>query len=263
MADATIREVGPAALREAAAVLAAGGLVALPTLTNYGLFCDPFNAAAIDRLFEAKRRTKFGPLSLFVARPEEAEQYVEVPAELGPAVLGEIWPSPTALIFPRRYAFPPRLTLGLPTLAVCCQGPGSPLQSVLELRGRPLGASSANLSGQGDIDVTFEVTVADLGDRVDLILDEGKERRAARVPQRHPGNTIVDLTFTPAHLVRRGFVDPRSLEPHFPGLRTDTSAYPALLQQRRAELPAAGTDTAPTGSTGQGGAEPRGTAGEG
>ncbi|WP_405591061.1 L-threonylcarbamoyladenylate synthase [Streptomyces sp. NBC_01190] len=236
MTESTVRELSPDTLREAAAVLADGGLVALPTLTNYGLFCDPFNAQAIDRLFEAKRRTKFGPLSLFVAEAGQAERYVEVPATLRPAILEKVWPAPTALVMRRAYPFPPRLTLGLPTLAVCCQGPGSPLQDVLELLGRPLGASSANLSGQGAIDVTFDVTVADLGDRVDLIVDEGQERRDARPPQAHPGNTIIDLTFDPPHLVRHGFVDPETLAPYFPGLDRDTSGYAALLEERRSAL---------------------------
>jgi L-threonylcarbamoyladenylate synthase len=233
MTEPTVRELSSETLREAATVLADGGLVALPTLTNYGLFCDPFNARAIDRLFEAKRRTKFGPLSLFVAEAEQAEGYVDVPAALRSAVLERVWPGPTALIMRRTYPFPPRLTLGLPTLAVCCQGPGSPLQDVLELLGRPLGASSANLSGQGAIDVTFDVTVADLAGRVDLIVDEGHERRDARPPQTHPGNTIIDLTFDPPHLVRHGFVDPERLLTHFPGLNKDTGQYPALLEERR------------------------------
>jgi len=235
MDDVNVRSVSPASLKEAADIVRGGGLVALPTLTNYGLFCDPFNADAIDRLFEAKKRTKFGPLSIFVAQPDQAQRYARLPDGIDPAVLDEVWPSPTAMIFWRSHPFPPRLTLGLPTLAVCCQGPGSPLQEVLELMDQPLGASSANLSGQGDIDVTFEVTLADLGDRVDLILDEGEERRQARPPQQHPGNTIIDLTFTPPHLVRHGFVDPGTLAQHFTDLNQDPSSYAQLLDQRRTQ----------------------------
>ncbi|MFH9405022.1 L-threonylcarbamoyladenylate synthase [Streptomyces sp. NPDC017638] len=244
MTTARIVATSPAALQEAADVLRGGGLVALPTLTNYGLFCDPFNAAAVDRVFEAKQRTKFGPLSLFVPEPRQAEEYVRIPDGFGPAVLERIWPSPTAVICWKKHPFPPRMTLGLPTLAVCCQGPGSPLQEVLRLIGQPLGASSANLSGQGDIDVTFDVTVRDLGDRVDLILDEGETRRANRRPQKHPGNTIIDLTFTRPHLVRHGFVGPETLIPHLPDLDLDTEAYPALLRKRRAETEATGPEPA-------------------
>lgn len=231
-----VKLFSPATVREGVDVLRSGGLVVLPTLTNYGLFCDPFNADAIRRLFEAKNRTKFGPLTLFIAEPAEAEQYVRVPDSIDRNLAWQLWPSPAAMICWRAYPFPDQLTLGLPTLAVCCQGKGAALHDVLLAAGQPLGASSANLSGQGSIDVTLDVAVHDLASRVDLIIAETPEQNAARKPQEHPGNSIVDLTFDPPRLVRHGFVSPATMRQYLPGLNEDVDGYPALLEQRRGEM---------------------------
>ena len=217
-------------LTRAAEIITKGGLVVTPSRTNYGLVCSPFDGQAIRRVFEVKRRTKFGPLTVFIARPGEAEAYVRLPSGMDTGALHRIWPGELALIFERAYPFPEALTLGSPTVAVCCQGE-SPLQRLAQLAGSPLAGTSANLSGQGDIFVDFAKALADLGDRVDLVLRALGEPTHP-VPPAHPGNTIVDLTFDVPRLVRHGAVPVDRVRRFFPDLDEDVERYRVLLDQR-------------------------------
>ncbi len=159
-------------IARAAAILAAGGLVALPTETVYGLAADATDGRAVARIFEAKGRPSFNPLIVHVPDIAAARRLAEMPGR-AEALAGAFWPGPLTLALPLRpgAGLSPLVTAGLPTVAL--RVPAHPAtQAVLRGLGRPLAAPSANPSGR--ISATEARHVLEgLGDRVDAILDAG------------------------------------------------------------------------------------------
>lgn len=158
-------------LRAAVGLLRAGGLVAFPTETVYGLGADARMPAAVAGIYAAKGRPSFNPLIVHVADPDAAAAH----AQLGPAarVLADrFWPGPLTLVLPRRgTALAEAVTAGLPTVAM--RVPAHPLaHALLAAFGGPLAAPSANPSGR--VSATTAAHVLDgLAGRIDAVLDGG------------------------------------------------------------------------------------------
>lgn len=229
----TILDESPESLRHAAEVLSGGGIIVIPSRTNYALICDAVSSAAVERLFLAKRRTKFGPLTLAVPDIESTGKYVSFPADFGMAELRRIWPDEVSFIFQLAYDLPRALTMGAQTIAVMRQHECA-LNRLLDVFKRPVGLTSANLSGQGNIVVTREKAIEDLSDEVDLIIvnDRADEVVDTSAPGVNPSNTIVDFSFGTPYLVRAGAVPARTLTPWIPELVLDTEQYKRLLAER-------------------------------
>jgi L-threonylcarbamoyladenylate synthase len=163
---------GGATAALAARVLAAGGLVAFPTETVYGLGADATNAEAVARLYEAKGRPSFNPLIAHVTDAAAARAL----ARLDPAaerLAAAFWPGPLTLVLPRRPDCPVAelATAGLDTIAV--RVPSHPVaRDILAAVGRPLVAPSANRSGHVS-PTTAQHVLADLRGRIELIVDGG------------------------------------------------------------------------------------------
>lgn len=219
------------AIRQAVDVLEAGGLVITPTRTQYNLISDAFSAEATDRVFHAKRRTKFGPLTLSIADPAVCARYVRLPDWLDPETPKEMWPGELTAIFWKNCDLPSNFTMGYDTLGVACQGP-SPLEDIIRAFGRPVGATSANISGQGDIFVDLEKAVSDIGDEVDLIIDNGSQTLGASSSATVKANTVIDLTFDMPYLVRAGVYPVDRVRGLIPNLNEDSAAYKARLAER-------------------------------
>lgn len=226
-----VKPVSEEVIREAAAILRNGGLVITPTRTNYNLICDPTNADAIAKVFDVKKRTKFGPLTLAISHAEQADRYVKYPEYFDRSVLQELWPGELTVIFEKEYEFPPQLTMGAHTLAVACQGE-SVLHSIVEAFGAPVACTSANLSGQGDIFVDLDKAVLDIGEQVDLVIDAGSESAAAELDVANKSNSIIDLTFEQPFVVRVGVISVERLSALIPHLNEDTEAYKQRLAAR-------------------------------
>lgn len=218
-------------LEDTLRVLERGGLVISPSATNYILICDATSERAVDRVFEVKQRTQYGPLGIGVPRAADVPIYADIPEGFPPGALEALFPGEINLIFHRKYPFPPRLTCGLPTLSVNVSS--DPVFGQIALHyGKPLGGTSANLSGQGNIFVPLEKAVADLGDKVDLILDGGPTVAAAYEAHPNRSNTIVDFTLGDPWLVREGWVPLARVREFFPNLNTDVESYKRLLRER-------------------------------
>ncbi len=187
-----------AGVARAVAVLAAGGIAALPTETVYGLAGDATDPAAVARIFAAKGRPGFNPLIVHVPDLAAAERLVEV-GDPARALAARFWPGPLTLVLPARAnnGIAAGVTAGLPTLAV--RVPGHPvMQAVLHGLGRPLAAPSANASGT--ISPTTAAHVASsLGSAVPLILDGGATPNGLE-------STIVGVDGTAVTLLRPGAV---------------------------------------------------------
>jgi len=170
--DARTIAADDTAVTEAARVLRAGGLVAFPTETVYGLGADATSGAAVARLYAAKNRPSFNPLIVHVADHAAARTLANFDAAAA-ALADAFWPGPVTLVLPKTNDCPVAdlATAGLDTIAV--RVPDHPVaHALIAAVGRPLVAPSANRSGH--VSPTTAAHVAtDLGRRIDLILDAG------------------------------------------------------------------------------------------
>jgi L-threonylcarbamoyladenylate synthase len=168
----TIVPADAAGIARAVATLQAGGIVALPTETVYGLAADATDPTAVAAIFAAKGRPGYNPLIVHVADLASAERLVAV-GVTARALAARFWPGPLTLVLPALSGngIAPAVTAGLPTLAV--RVPAHPvMQAVLRGAGRPLAAPSANASGTITATTAGHVA-ASLGGRVSLIVDAG------------------------------------------------------------------------------------------
>ncbi len=161
-----------AAIAEAAEVIRAGGLVAVPTETVYGLAADATNAAAVAGIYAAKGRPSFNPLIVHVADRGEAERIAVFDADAR-ALAAAFWPGPLTLVLPLKAesGIAALVTAGLDTIAIRVPRHRA-MQDLIAASGRPLAAPSANASG-GISPTTAAHVAASLGGNVPLILDDG------------------------------------------------------------------------------------------
>jgi L-threonylcarbamoyladenylate synthase len=161
-----------AGIAEAARVLAAGELVAFPTETVYGLGADAGNGEAIARLYAAKGRPAFNPLIAHVASAAAARQLArfDVAAE---RLAAAFWPGPLTLVLPKVADCPVAALAGAGLDSVAVRVPAHPVAAeLLRAFGGPVVAPSANRSGHVSPTTAAHV-LADLGGRIDLIVDGG------------------------------------------------------------------------------------------
>jgi L-threonylcarbamoyladenylate synthase len=164
----------PRNIEAAAAILRAGGLVAFPTETVYGLGADALNPPAVARIFEVKKRPQFDPVIVHVADAEEAGRYGSLDSEAAKELIRRFWPGPLTLVVPRSELIPPIVTAGLDTVGI--RMPAHPAAlALIRALGRPIAAPSANPFGYVSPTEARHVS-EQLGAQVDLILDGGRCR---------------------------------------------------------------------------------------
>ena len=167
-----IARADAASIADAVRILAAGGLVAFPTETVYGLGADATNGRAVARLYEAKGRPAFNPLIAHVVDRQAAQRLARFDADatkLGAA----FWPGPLTLVLPKSADCPVAelATAGLDNVAVRVPS-HTVARDILKAFVKPVVAPSANRSGHVS-PTTAEHVQADLGGRIDLIIDGG------------------------------------------------------------------------------------------
>lgn len=163
-------------LKKAAEILVAGGLVALPTETVYGLAADARQGEAVRRIYEAKGRPNFNPLIVHVSDLERAKEIGEFD-EVSSLIAQNFWPGPLTIVVPlkKEAGISDAVTAGLSTIALRAPDHGLS-QELLTLSGLALAAPSANSSGKIS-PTSAEHVRGDLGAKVDFILDGGETRR--------------------------------------------------------------------------------------
>ncbi|TVX97129.1 L-threonylcarbamoyladenylate synthase [Cohnella terricola] len=159
-------------IEEAAAALAAGGVIAFPTETVYGLGGDARSTEAVKRIFEAKGRPSDNPLIVHLARSEDVGELATEVSEIEKALMDAFWPGPLTLVLPvRAGAVSPLVTAGLDTVAV--RVPEHELaRELIGRSGCPVAAPSANRSGRPSPTQARHV-LEDLDGRIDGVLDGG------------------------------------------------------------------------------------------
>jgi L-threonylcarbamoyladenylate synthase len=203
-----IRAADPPAIAEAAALLAAGELVAFPTETVYGLGADAANARAVAQVFAVKERPQFNPLINHAADAERLRREAQFDARAD-LLAARFWPGPLTLVLPKRAnATGASIThAGLPFISV--RVPAHPVARALIEAFANIGsgldaAPSANRSTQ--LSPTTAQHVADsLGDRAPLILDGGRTGVGVE-------STIVDLTAETPRILRPGGIAREQIE---------------------------------------------------
>jgi L-threonylcarbamoyladenylate synthase len=210
------------AVAETVRVLAAGGLVAFPTETVYGLGADATDAVAVARLYAAKGRPSFNPLIAHVVDAAAARALGRFDANAH-RLAEKFWPGPLTLVLPKAAgcAAAELATAGLDSIAVRVPD-HAVARNILVGFGRPVVAPSANRSGHVSPTTAAHV-LADLGGRIDLIVDGGPTPVGVE-------STIVACLDTPT-LLRPGGVPREAIE--------------RALGRQLAEPPAGGGDDAP------------------
>jgi L-threonylcarbamoyladenylate synthase len=137
---------GPEELAVAVARLRAGGVVAFPTETVYGLGADAFNERAVARIYALKGRPAHNPLIVHVADEDSARRVTAVWPEDASRLARRFWPGPLTLVLPRSPRLPAIVTAGGPNVGVRCPDHHLTL-ALLAAFGGPLVGPSANPSG--------------------------------------------------------------------------------------------------------------------
>jgi L-threonylcarbamoyladenylate synthase len=174
--------------------LRSGGVIAFPTDTAYGLGADPYNDGAVRRIFELKGRPETKPILLLVNSVAMARS-ISILSERALALAKRFWPGPLTMILPAREAVPEFVTAGTGTVGIRWPNAAFALRLVDALN-QPITATSANRSGM-PASVTAAEVCAQFGDTIDVVVDGGV------LPARG-GSTLLDLTATPARILREG-----------------------------------------------------------
>lgn len=185
------------AIEEAATWIRDGDVIAIPTDTLYGLAADPFNPAAVARLFEVKGRDPGQAIPLIALDLHQITRDIGPLTPAAERLARRYWPGPLTLLLPAPLALAEAVTGGtgrvgvrIPAFAVT--------RAVCAAVGRPITATSANVSGQP---ATADPAVVEetLGDRVPYLLDTGV------TPGGRP-STIVDVSSREPRLIRDGAI---------------------------------------------------------
>lgn len=198
-------------IARAAECLRAGGLVAFPTETVYGLGAHALDRGAVQRVFAAKERPANDPLIVHVATIDDIEPLVVDIPQVARALAAQFWPGPLTMVLRRSERVPDEVTAGLDTVAI--RVPSHPIaQALLRCTGLPIAAPSANRFSRPSPTRAAHV-FADLRDRIDIILDGGPTIVGLE-------STVLDLAHQPPTVLRPGAVDPAALRAVVPDVRS-------------------------------------------
>jgi L-threonylcarbamoyladenylate synthase len=236
--NAQIPSASAAAVARAADLLRAGGIVAFPTETVYGLGASATNPVAVARIFEAKGRPTFDPLIVHIADRSELSRVLDSNALSDPrvsALADAFWPGPLTIVAPAASTIPELVRAGLPSVGV--RLPDHDLaRALIRATGTPIAAPSANLFGQ--LSPTSAAHVNEqLSGRIDAIIAADPSRVGVE-------STVVSLLpGEPARLLRPGGVSAEQIEQ-------------ALAPYGRLEVPAIGAGSGAMSAAGPGAALP-------
>jgi len=200
-----------AGIKRAIYVLERGGIIAFPTDTVYGVGCDASNRDAVKRIFRIKHRNRNKPLVMFISNKNEINKYVKPMTKIRRRIVEHLLPGAITLIFKAKENPLPgllgdqnKISIRIPKYSF--------IRKLLGEYRMPLATTSANLSG--DMPTS---TYRNIALDVDLILKDDS------IPDGSP-STVLDLSFYPPVLVRKGIVSIATIERYIPSkLRLDES----------------------------------------
>lgn len=216
------RRPDAAAIADAAAVIRAGGLVAFPTETVYGLGAHALDAEAVARIFAAKGRPSTDPVIVHLEGAAQMAQVARSVPDLAHRLATRFWPGPLTLILPKAASVPDAVTAGLPSVGV--RVPAHPVaQALLHAAGLPVAAPSANRFARPSPTEAAHV-LADLDGVIDMVIDAGATPIGVE-------STILDLTVTPPRMRRPGGVSFEELVAIVPDMTAAAEHLPVSAAQ--------------------------------
>lgn len=190
-------------LPEAASILRAGGLVAFPTETVYGLGADGLNPRASEKIYQAKGRPSDNPLIVHIAQPSDLSRLTDSVPPMARKLMRDLWPGPLTMIFEKKKEVPYETTGGLDTVAVRMPDHPVALELIME-SGCLLAGPSANQSGRPS-PTSWQHVYEDLNGRIDAIV-QGHNCRVGIE------STVLDMTSEEPAILRPGMVTPEQIE---------------------------------------------------
>jgi L-threonylcarbamoyladenylate synthase len=191
-----------AVIARAAQIIHRGGVVVLPTHGLYGLGADPFNPAAVERVFAIKGRQARKALLVLIAEMPTLERVALPPNAMALDMMRRFWPGRVTFVLQARKELPAALTgsgykIGVRLVA-------HPVAAALvRAVGAPVTGTSANISGSGGCAAIGDME-GRLVDAVDLVLDAGPLAGG-------PGSTVVDVTGRAPRILREGAVPAKEI----------------------------------------------------
>ena len=186
-------EPNPHVIAKAGRIIRAGGLVAFPTETVYGLGADALNPEAVKKIYAAKGRPSDNPLILHAEDAKQAAELVEF-NHAASKLAAKFWPGPLTFVLPSKNIVPSETRGGLDTAAV--RVPNNPIALALIHKAKtPIAAPSANLSGKPS-PTDAEAVLRDMNGRIDMIIDGGSVKFGIE-------STVIDLTDPDSPLMLR------------------------------------------------------------
>ena len=203
MGICTPRDDPPSDIDAAVRILKNGGVVAVPTDTLYGLAANPFDEAAVERIFRLKGRSKSVALPLLLADPGDVSKYASAVPDLASTMMKHFWPGTLTIVLEKSETVPGFVSGGANTVAL--RVPDHPVpRAIARVLGVPITGTSANRSGESAF-TTSEAVRREFGDELDLILCGGKTP---------PGlaSTVLDLSGDSPSILRQGDIPRREIE---------------------------------------------------
>ncbi len=191
------------AIKKAAALLQAGGLVAFPTETVYGLGAVATDPAAVKKIFLAKGRPADNPLIVHIADLDQLAGVIDSPSPEALFLAGRFWPGPLSMVLKRNPALAPEVSAGLPTVAVRMPDHLLALR-LITATGAPLAAPSANLAGHPS-PTSPQHVITDLSGLIDAVIMGQRCRIGVE-------STVLDLSGRQPVILRPGGLSREDLE---------------------------------------------------
>lgn len=182
-------------LNEAAKMIAAGKLVAVPTETVYGLACSGLDAQAVEQVYEVKGRPEVKPLALMLHKGAAVTKYCSAVPKQARVLMDKFWPGPLTIVLNSKDIVPDIVRAGGQTVALRC--PDHPLtQALLKKAKLPFAAPSANPSGEKS-PVTAQEVLGYFDGKISAVIDGGECGLGTE-------STIIDMSSAPYKILRRG-----------------------------------------------------------
>jgi len=215
-------------IRRAGDILRAGGLVAFPTETVYGLGANALDAQAVQGIFVAKERPAYDPIIVHVIGIVGLRRLVEDVPPIAQDLAKRFWPGPLTLVLPRASLVPDTVTAGGETVAV--RAPSHPVaRALIQAADVPIAAPSANRFGRLS-PTRAEDVLADLEGRVDVVLNAGPTPVGVE-------STVLSLVTDVPTILRPGGVTREALARVLGEVRMTARA----LQPEEEQIPSPGT----------------------
>lgn len=190
-------------IKEAAAILAKGGLVAFPTETVYGLGADAMNGEAVGKVYAAKGRPSDNPMIVHISRASDIGQLTPRLSATIVSLIENFWPGPLTLVMKKKPGVPDVTTGGLDTVAVRMPDNDIALRLIAEAE-CPIAAPSANISGRPSPTKAQHV-IDDLSGKIDAVL-KGPDCRVGIE------STVLDVTGDVPTILRPGIITAEDIE---------------------------------------------------